>query len=206
MMSKAQVHSASCILWPQDGAVPFMQGGGSLQRSACVSTHTGWHQSDDDSLLKSLLGHPHCVRSLRHPPVLCRQRSCAMPKALSCPRTLQRRQWTAACAPLCWKSTSGFRWGIQVCEATLSSLAQPAFQTACLRSSRLPCRMHAISPAQAGQHWGMQEGAAPDRRVCTVQGKTFAGWLARTFPAYRDRLIEDPRFFFKVTSVAQISL
>ena len=31
-----------------------------------------------------------------------------------------------------------------------------------------------------------------------VQGKTFAGWLARTFPAYRDRLIEDPRFFFKV--------
>ena len=33
-----------------------------------------------------------------------------------------------------------------------------------------------------------------------VQGKTFAGWLARTFPAYRDRLIEDPRFFFKVGS------
>ncbi|CAK0742361.1 hypothetical protein CVIRNUC_001391 [Coccomyxa viridis] len=31
-----------------------------------------------------------------------------------------------------------------------------------------------------------------------LQGKTFAGWLARTFPAYRDRLIEDPRFFFKI--------
>ena len=34
--------------------------------------------------------------------------------------------------------------------------------------------------------------------VCMSQGKTFAGWLARTFPAFRDRLIEDPRFFFKV--------
>ena len=39
-----------------------------------------------------------------------------------------------------------------------------------------------------------------------VQGKTFAGWLARTFPAYRDRLIEDPRFFFKVTSHFHVPL
>ena len=37
-----------------------------------------------------------------------------------------------------------------------------------------------------------------ERRGCMMQGKTFAGWLARTFPAYRDRLIEDRRFFFKV--------
>ena len=37
-----------------------------------------------------------------------------------------------------------------------------------------------------------------ERWGCMMQGKTFAGWLARTFPAYRDRLIEDRRFFFKV--------
>ena len=75
-----------------------------------------------------------------------------MPKALSCPRTLQRRQWTPACAPLCWKSTSGFRWGAQPCVAALSTLAQSAFQPACLQSERLLCRMHALSPGQAGQH------------------------------------------------------
>ena len=49
-----------------------------------------------------------------------------------------------------------------------------------------------------------REGKAKDNSVrserwaCMMQGKTFAGWLARTFPAYRDRLIEDRRFFFKV--------
>lgn len=31
-----------------------------------------------------------------------------------------------------------------------------------------------------------------------LQGSIFAGWLARLFPAFRDRLIADPRFFFKV--------
>ena len=36
-----------------------------------------------------------------------------------------------------------------------------------------------------------------------MQGKTFAGWLARTFPAYRNRLIEDPRFFFKVMLIQE---
>jgi len=39
--------------------------------------------------------------------------------------------------------------------------------------------------------------------VVLVQGKTFAGWLARTFPAYRNRLIEDPRFFFKVMLIQE---
>ena len=75
-----------------------------------------------------------------------------MPKASSCPRTLQRRQWIAACAPLCWKSTSGFRWGAQPREAALTFQAESAVQTACLQSERVSCRVHALSPGQAGQH------------------------------------------------------
>lgn len=31
-----------------------------------------------------------------------------------------------------------------------------------------------------------------------LQGTLFAGWLSRLLPAFRDRLIADPRFFFKV--------
>ena len=68
----------------------------------------------------------------------------------------------------------------------------------------LPAKLRAFVPcmlsAQCRPHsTGNAGGSSPSkRRVCMMQGKTFAGWLARTFPAYRDRLIEDPRFFFKV--------
>ncbi|KAK9909941.1 hypothetical protein WJX75_009820 [Coccomyxa subellipsoidea] len=37
-----------------------------------------------------------------------------------------------------------------------------------------------------------------------LQGTLFAGWLSRLLPAFRDRLIADPRFFFKVFSEVAI--
>ena len=105
-----------------------------------------------------------------------------MPKAWSCPRTLQRWPWTAACAPLSWKSTSGFRWGAPPLGAALMTLlAQPAFQTACLQSEQVSCRMLS-APYRLGNTRNAGGRSPSDRRVCMVQGKTFAGWLARTFP------------------------
>ncbi|CAL8467544.1 g7082 [Coccomyxa elongata] len=55
---------------------------------------------------------------------------------------------------------------------------------------------------QAAAGEGLRKSAL--QAYLALQGSIFAGWLARLFPAFRDRLIADPRFFFKVFSEVAI--